>query len=38
MKIKFTNSINHDADVTTYILVGCIVVTILLGALKIIFF
>ncbi len=38
MKAKFTNSTDNNSDITTYILVACIVVTILLGALKIIFF
>ena len=38
MKIWFTKNPDYDFDASTYILVGCILLTILLGAVKIIFF
>jgi hypothetical protein len=38
MKIRYTKDSNYDFDASTYILVGCILLVILLGALKIVFF
>ena len=38
MKIRVIGKLMNDNDTTTYILVGVIIVTILLGSLKIIFF
>ena len=38
MKQKPVKDSNYDFDASTYILVGCILLVILLGALKIVFF
>ena len=38
MKIRFTKNPDNDFDASTYILVACILLTILVGAVKIIFF
>ena len=38
MKRPFINKVINDSDLTTYILVAAILLTILLGSLKIIFF
>jgi len=38
MKLRYQNRIANTSDMTTYLLVGIIVVTVLLGAVKILFF
>jgi hypothetical protein len=38
MKLKYTNKTNYNSDTTTYMLIGFVLLTVLLGALKILFF